>query len=433
MKNIQIIISVIFALFILIGVFVFAGIIPSPETEKEKSTTGKVTIWGTVNKDSMTELIQQRIFSKYSSISIKYIKHPANTFADDLIEALASGTGPDLVLLPDDLIVRFSTKIEPFTPAMYPERTFRDSFLEEGELFISQKLGILALPFSVDPMVMYWNRDMFSSGNVARPPEYWDEFLTLAPILSKRTEGNDILKSAIAFGEFRNVTHAKDILALLIMQTGNPITIITPEEGIVPTLEGLSKKNIPAADEAVRFYTDFSDPQKPIYSWNRSLPESKSAFLSQDLAVYFGYASELRDIQTKNPNMNFDTYRMPQVRDLPYKKTFGKMNGVAVMKTSKNKPVAFFTAALLTSPDFDKAVSDEFNLPPVHRALLAKTPSNPFMKVFYESAIISDAWLDINAEKTHIIFQTAIDSIIAGRARIRNAVERAQAELLLAK
>ncbi len=432
MKNIQIIISIVFGIFILIGVFVFAGLIPSPKTILQKSTAGKVVVWGATDSILMNDLIQRQITSKYPDLSVKYSEHPADTFANDLIEALASGTGPDLVLLPGDLIVRFSSKVEPFSPTTYPERTFRDTFIEEGELFISPKQGVLALPFTIDPMVMYWNRDMFSAGNIARPPGYWDEFLTLAPILSKRNETNGIAKSAIAFGEFRNVTHAKDILALLIMQTGNPISILG-EGAILPTLSGIPPRNIPPADEAVRFYTDFADPEKSIYSWNRSLPESKNAFLSQDLAVYFGYASELRDIRTKNPNLNFDVARVPQVRDLPFKNTYGKMVGVAVMKASVNKPGAFFTAQLLTAPEFNKGVSDALHLPPTQRALLAKAPSDPFMKVFYDSALVSKSWFDANPEKTSDIFQTVIDSIIAGKVRVRGAVERAQAELLLIK
>lgn len=432
MKNIQIIISVVFGIFILIGVFVFAGIIPSPKSDTQKAASGKVLVWGTMDHNLMNDLIQQQILSRYSDLSVKYSQHPADTFANDLVEALASGTGPDLVILPNDLVVRFSGKIQPFTPLMYPERTFRDTFIEEGELFISPKLGILGLPFTIDPMVMYWNRNMFSAGNIARPPEYWDEFLTLSPILSKRNDANDVLKSAIAFGEFRNVTHAKEILAMLIMQTGNPISTLGAD-GITPTLDGVPQQNIPPADEAVRFYTDFSDSEKPIYSWNRSLPESKNAFLSEDLAVYFGYASELRDIQTKNPNLNFDTSRVPQVRDLPYKSTYGKMTGVAVMKTSANKSGAFFVATLLTTPEFNKGVSGAFHLPMVQRSLLAKSPANPFMKVFYDSALISKAWLDMNPKKTYDIFQTVIDSIIAGKVRISDAVKRAQAELLLLK
>jgi ABC-type glycerol-3-phosphate transport system substrate-binding protein len=433
MKNIQVAISVIFAVFIFLGVFVFAGIIPSPKSASEKKITGSVTLWGTINKDVLNELIQKNILSQNTDISIKYSQHSPETFANDLIEALASGEGPDIAILPEDLIARFSSKVEPFSTITYPERTFRDTFIEEGELFVSPGAGVLGLPFIVDPMVMYWNRNIFSSNNIIRPPEYWDEFLTLAPVLSKRSDSNDVLKSAVAMGEFRNITHAKDLLSLLVLQTGNPIFSLTSEGAIVPTFGGVSTQNIPSASEALRFFSDFSDPQKTVYSWNRSLPESKNAFLSQDLAMYFGYASELRDLQTKNPNLNFDTAQMPQVRDLPFKSTFGKMSGVSVMKTSANKPLAFLVAQLLTTPDFNAAISEVFYLPPTQRALLSKIPTDPFLKVFYDSALISTSYLDINPQKTYYIFQNAIESISSGKLRVSGAVEKAQAELSLIK
>lgn len=434
MKNIQIIISVVFGLFILVGVFVFGGIIPSPKTAMEKATTGKVEIWGTIDKNIMGVLIGQQILSKHSNLSVKYSYHRPDTFANDLIEALASGAGPDMAILPNDLIIRFAGKVEPYPPTMYPERTFRDTFIESGELFISPNLGILGLPFTVDPMVMYWNRNMFSNNSIVRPPEYWDEFLTLSPILTKRNDSNDIVKSMVAFGEFGNITHAKDIMALLILQTGNPIIVLGKDltgKAFEPTLLGGTEKNFPPADEALRFFTDFSDPKKSVYSWNRALPESKNAFLSQDLAIYFGYSSELADIQRKNPNLNFDTSRVPQVRDFPFKSTFGNMTSVVVLKTSRNKGAGFFTAQLLTSPEFNKGISDALHIPPTQRSLLAKAPADPFMKVFYDSALVSKSWLDANPERTSAIFQTIINSIISGSVRLHDAVSRAQAELLL--
>ena len=60
---------------------------------------------------------------------------------------------------------------------MISERDFKNTYIEEGELYLAAN-GILGLPITVDPMVMYWNRDIFSSAAIAAPPSYWDEFLT---------------------------------------------------------------------------------------------------------------------------------------------------------------------------------------------------------------------------------------------------------------
>ncbi|MBI2120509.1 MAG: extracellular solute-binding protein [Parcubacteria group bacterium] len=429
MKNIQILIFIVFGIFVIVGVLVFAGVIPSPMAEKEAQTNGDLLIWGVLPEREMSHVLRQNPFSGYSKIRTTYKEHSEASFASDLAEAISSDEGPDIILFPEDLMIRLASKIERFTPEMYSERTFRDTFIEEGELFITPT-GILALPVSVDPLVMYWNRSMFSNDNIPKPPKYWDEFLTLSPILTKRTDANDILKSAISFGEFRNVTHAKDILALLMIQAGNPVVLIEGDTSS-PVVAGASSLNIPPGDEAVRFYTDFSDPQKPVYSWNRSFPDSKSAFLAQDLALYFGYASELSDIQSKNPNLNFDIAPVPQVRDYPFKKTFGRITGVAVTKASQQKPAAFFLAGLFTFPEADEAFRENFHTAPVSRAFLAERQSDPYRQVVYDAALTAAGWRDPDPVKSERLFQSAIESVTSGSDRIENAVGRLQSELLL--
>jgi ABC-type glycerol-3-phosphate transport system substrate-binding protein len=265
-------------------------------------------------------------------------------------------------------------------------------------------------------MVMYWNRDIFTNKNITLPPVYWDEFLTLAPVLTEKDEANEILKSAISFGEFENVDNAKDILATLILQTGNSlIKRDTSKNSFGPSFLGVRGTDIPSSSEVLRFYTDFVDPVKKIYSWNRSLPPSKQAFLAGNLAVYFGHASELSDIRTKNPNLNFDVALIPQIRNLPRKTTFGDIKGLAIMNISKQKAAAYFAARMMTTPENTEKIAGIFNVESPARLILSKSPANPDAKVFYQSAIISRSWLDPNPNKSSEIFRMSISSINSGQ------------------
>ena len=106
-------------------------------------------------------------------------KNPS-TFTQELEEALASGRGPDLFMLTDDEILQQSERIITIPFNTVSARSFKDTFVEEGELFLNAE-GILAFPFTIDPMIMYWNRDIFSRSGVAKPPAFWDELITLAP------------------------------------------------------------------------------------------------------------------------------------------------------------------------------------------------------------------------------------------------------------
>lgn len=421
----QIILLVVFGFFIIVAVVLFSV----KGGGSGEVFLGDVTIWGTLPKAKISKNIKN-IYGNDKTVNMKYVEKDKSVFEKTLIEALASGTGPDIALLPQDLVLRHSDKTYPIPYESMSARNFKDRFIEEGEVYLS-KDGIFALPFIIDPMVMYWNRDLFSSAGISKPPSFWDEFYTIAPLMTRLDNDSNIIKSTISFGEFKNVTHAKDIISLLIMQAGDPIIIEDPlsVNAYRTVLSERFDYDIAPADSALRFYTEFSNPSKESYSWNRALPSSRNMFAAGNLAVYFGYASELSEIQRKNPHLNFDVASMPQTRDAVKKMTFGRMDGLAIMKSSKNISGAFRAVTLLSDAKFISALSEEFSLPPVRRDLLTKKPSDAFKFLFYDSAIVSRAWLDPSPDETEIIFQKMVGRIVSREAKISEAVSLANGEM----
>lgn len=238
-------------------------------------------------------------FGKVFSVSYEY--HDPSTFDSDsdsdIVEALASGKGPDILLLPDNLILRHSDKIELIPYGSVPQRTFQDTFIQASEIYMRDQ-GLIALPFAIDPMVMYWNRDLFNTASVSQPPAYWDEFLTLAPKLTKHDQKtSEIKESAISFGEYSNVQNAKDIIAMLFLQAGNNIVKISNGKPVAVLLDTHGRKVSANQDalSAFRYFMDFSNPLQDIYSWSRALPNSRDQFINGNLAVYFDYASSYKD------------------------------------------------------------------------------------------------------------------------------------------
>jgi ABC-type glycerol-3-phosphate transport system substrate-binding protein len=259
--------AAIFAVSIIVGVVIFA-------TQKSASQGSgvPVVIWGTLPNDSFTAATSE-LTQGSGVMQMTYVEKRADTFYQQLIESLASGAGPDIVLLPQDLIVRLRDKILPIPYTTMSLRTFTDTFIQEGSLYLDSS-GILAVPFTVDPLVMYWNRDMLTNAGLPLPPKTWDEFISLAPKLTVKDKNVNILKSAVALGEYRNITNSKDIISAILLQTGNPI-ITTSGNSLVSTLRPATLSSI----GAINFYTDFANPIKPDYSWNRSLPNSLDMFI----------------------------------------------------------------------------------------------------------------------------------------------------------
>lgn len=424
MTGFQIAIIGIFIVLAIAGVLVFSGIGGLGDNNQK---VGDVEIWGTIPYEIFDKMISGLNSGNGRFAGVKYIEKDKETYEEEFVEALAAGVGPDLFLLAQDGIVRNQDKIIEIPYDTISGRDFKNTFIEEGEMYLTEN-GVLGLPFTIDPMVMYWNRDIFQSVGIANPPEFWDELFLLSPKITQRDTASNIIRSFTALGEFNNIENAKEILSAFIIQSGNKI-IIPIATGFESIINEKLDFVIPPAEAAVRFYTEFSNPIKSVYSWNKSLPNSKQLFTAGDLAVYFGFASELSEILRSNPNLNFNISPLPQLRDANVKITYGKMSAFAIPKNSKNQTGALSVGFALTSFENIAQFSVNLGLPPVRRDVLTNKPTDAIGSVFYDSALMSKSWFDPDSDETDDIFKNMIESVTSGRARLGEAINLADQEL----
>jgi len=181
----------------------------------------------------------------------------------------------------------------------------------------------------------------------------------------------------------------------------------------------------------LQFYTDFANPEKNIYSWNKSLPASDEYFSAGSLAFYFGYASELGSIASRNPNLNFLAAEMPQVTVSGFKLTSARVTGIAISQFSKNVNTAFIAANLMASSDFASSLANSLGVTPARRDLLATKPTDAYFPVFYSSALFARSWMDPSEKDTDDIFRRMIDGVLANTFRATDAILDANAKLSL--
>lgn len=421
MSNFKIALTAIFGASIIIGLIIFA-------TSKASSTQqANLLVWGTMDEQAFSVAYKASSISSNKQITVKYVKKDTANFEGDFVEALAEGNGPDVVIMPDDAVYNDRNKLFTIPYKSFSQRDFKDRFIEAGEVFLATD-GVVALPFTIDPMVMYWNRDMFSNNLIAQPPQYWDEFNGLITKMTRRDNGATITQTPLAFGEWQNVSHAKEIVALLLMQAGTPISA-RDANGAHSVLNVQFDNPVLPSQAAVSFYTQFSNPTSPTYTWNRSLPLSLNMFLSGSLATYMGFSSELFSIQQKNPNLNFDVTYIPQIRKAEKQITFGRMQALALVKQSKQIAAGFTLINALTEPAALKALETITSLPPVRRDLLADKPSDAYRSVFYNAALLSHSWIDPDSVRSTAVFRDMIESITSGRARVGESIGKADEAL----
>ena len=425
MSTFQLAVISIFVAFIVIGVGAFAmfgGVFGG-------GGVGAVTVWGTMPQETGDYLLDSLRSADKSLQDVSYVEKGAGSYESTLLNAMASGAAPDLFLVTQEQLGAFSDKIITIPYGTVSQSQFTSSFVDEGQLFLTPQ-GSLGLPFMIDPLVMYWNRDLFGSAGIASAPVYWNDFLTLAPKMYSANSSQNITRSAVALGAWSNVAHAKEILSTLFMQAGEPITGRNAQGALMPVF-GNTPSNTSGnpAESALRFYTEFGNPSKTTYSWNRSLPRSDEAFIAGKLGVYFGFASEYRTLGERNPNLRFAVAVMPQLQ-AGNKSTYGTMTALAIPRAARNVAGAASVAQKLTGAPAAAVLAAYTGLPSARRDVALDTSASTVSDVFAQSALIARGWVDPGQKDTDQVFKTMIESVVSGGSEPSGAVSEAAQEFV---
>ena len=413
---------------LLVGVLIFSGILPGFRAPTG-GTGGQVVWWGTLPLDTIQPVISALNESHQDEFTLEYVEKNPRSLELEFIEALASGQGPDLILLPDDLLLKQADKLYPIPYETFSRGLFQDTFARGAELYLGPE-GILGLPLYVDPLVMYYNRDLISGAALPKPPGTWGEVGLAVPLLRQTDAGGNILQSPIGLGEFSNLLQAKDLLALLMLQAGTPI-IDRNEAGqpevVLQNNFGFTKQ--PAA-EAVAFFNRFADPSNTLYSWNTALPEARELFARGQLALYLGYASEFDILRRQNPLLDFEVALVPQRESGLKNLTLGRFPAVSIVKNSQNLATAFQVAYYLAGAEFVTPLIEAIKLPPARLDLLGAPPARDARQTnFFKAAVMATTWLDPDPAKTREIFKRLVDTTQVGTVEITKALNQAHLEL----
>ncbi|KND48845.1 MAG: hypothetical protein AB200_00210 [Parcubacteria bacterium C7867-005] len=421
MSKFQIILLSVFGIFIVAAVLLFSL------SRGSDQTNAKIVVWGSIPTYDFDNFLNTSGITENKTISIDYVEKSKDSFDTQLTEALAVGGGPDLVILPVSKIWKNRNKLILIPKESVSPQVFTQTFIEEGELLMTDA-GAYALPILVDPLVLYWNRDIFSGEALVAPPVYWDEIYSYAERFLKKDNAGNIQQSAIALGETKNIPNAKSILSLLLLQAGTDITGFVGGELRSVLGQGFNLPLVPS-HAALDFYTQFSNPAKPFYSWNQSLLSAQTTFTSGDSAMYLGFASELPLIKAKSPTLNLGISKVLQSRVSGKTITFGDMYAVAIVRNTRNPQASLAGAFSLISKENALELSKIMGLAPARRDLLAEKPTDESLSVFYDAAIQSRGWVDPDDRRSSEIFIDMIEAVTSGRARTQEAVNKANDEL----
>ena len=403
----------------LLAVLIFSGKVPLG-SNKANTPAGEVVMWGTLPETSMNSIVQS-FNNQAKTYRVTYREVREDVFSQKLLESLANGSGPDLILAPHQIILSQVSRIYPFPVTSISEKNFKDTFVDGATLFFTP-YGAIALPVSIDPMVLFYNRTFFSKHGITNPPVTWDDIANIVPSLTILDNKNQFIESGIALGS-PNLNYAKDIIMAIVGQLGQ--VAVLPQFGpnglVLNVLANTaldSNKNVLPLSTAVRFFTQFSDYTKNVYSWNQYSPKADDQFVAEKLGMYIGYSSELNTLRARNNRGNFEMTYFPQSAGYTSFSTGARMYGIATLKTSKNLTAALNVETQFSSAGVSPAISAIAGGVP---ALRAYSNTAGLDTVIARSMLVARPWYDSFPVESTAQTANMISDIVNGRYSVTDA------------
>lgn len=382
----------------------------------------------------------QEIIDKYKiihpNITINYRKLRYEEYEAELLNAFAEDRGPDILSLHNTWLPKYQNKLTPIPESItmaYPvekgsikkevipelrtvkslslkdlkdkfvDAVYSDVVLEDGKIY--------GLPLSVDTLALYYNRDLLNNAGITAAPKYWNkEFQQNVKKLTKQDPTQGIIQAGIALGGSNNIERYSDILAVLMMQNG--ATMMDGKQVLFNVVPAATRDtNYNPGLEALKFYIDFSNPGKEVYSWNDDLPNSLEMFISGKLALMFGYSYHLATIKAQAPKLNFSVSTLPQIEGSPMEINFANYWVESVSKKSLYPNEAWDFLQFATKEEQAKTYLEKTDKPTALRSLVATQRDDNEIGVFAAQVLTAKSWYH---GKSVSAAETAIAEMING-------------------
>lgn len=397
---------------ILILALVFLGILPglqSPATNPTK-VKANLNFWG-VNDTAENYADALAAFKVvYPNVMINYrgFNNP-DEYESAILDALASGQGPDIFMIRNTDLPKNLNKISPVSPTQFPLVQFKQSFPQVVARDFVYQDNVYGLPLSVDTLALIYNRDLFDRAAVPLPSSWknWDDFLNVIPKFVKRDSNNQITRAAAAIGgSAENIGNADDILYLLMLQSGTQLS--DSQSGSISFASD-------AGAQALDFYSQFSNPSSGAYTWNKSMPSSLDAFGQGKVAMIFDYASALPKIKSRNSFINAEVAPILQPKDAPGFVSYPDYWGYVVSRQSMyQNPAWGFILTMTVNDSVAKNYFQKTQKPPALNSLIYQYQNDPVFGTFVRQALTARSWLQIDRKIIDQAVSGMLESIASG-------------------
>jgi ABC-type glycerol-3-phosphate transport system substrate-binding protein len=330
----------------------------------------------------------------------------------ELVDKLAEGTGPDIILTDGEWIGGNTEKLIPLkTTEGFGIQEYGASFVRIATELLIQNDNIYGVPLAVDTLGVVYNEEHLIDRleNRNQPGRTWKEFRQDVESLTEQNKSfSRFARSGVAMGRIDNVMHGVDLLENLMLQYGTPFfsedqTAATFASTLGVTPEG-RRQNF--GIEALKFFTSFAKSQYKNFSWNEHLAsrddpnKNFASFVHGDVSMVFAYPEDIKRIRRlidANRNLlsgtisekNMRVAMLPQLTDpenTSSRVVLGHLLAGAVPRTTPFADQAWMFLKFLSKRDTQSGFNEATGIPTARLDLITEQASDPVMGIFVRQA-----------------------------------------------
>lgn len=338
--------------------------------EQEQVT---LTYWGLWEDTPVMEAVLADFEKEHPNIKVDYSKKDIKQYRQSLVTQINNGNGPDVFRYHNSWTPTIQNLLLPLSQDVITPEEFQSVYFPVVQKDLVKQGAIYGIPLGMDTIALFVNTEIFEAAG-APVPTTWNDFVSVAKELTVKDSEGEIRTAGAALGTYDNITHAPDIISVLLVQNGTDFSQFS--------------KTLPNTQQALQFYTSFAQGEDSV--WNETLDPSRIAFAKGNLAMYFGYSWDIFLIQELNPQLSFTTHQVPALPGRSMSIASYWVEGVS--SQSKHQEEAMLLMKYLAKPETAQKLYQEsakvrlFGEPYARRDLAETLTSNPMVYPFVSQA-----------------------------------------------
>lgn len=407
MKHYKLFVLLILAVFVMTSGFGCKGVSCGSDEELQKIT---LEYWGVWDTAADVQVLIDQYEESHPTIDVTYRNFRYDEYERKLLEAWADDRGPDIFAIPVTWLKAYQHRIVPMPDSTsVPVLEMKGAIREEPVITAKRFAGlkerelkekyvpvvyndvvidgdIYGLPYSLDTLVTFYNYDILIKAGIPEPIKDWHELVEQTPKLTKATEDNYVLQSAVALGGGNNIPRFLDIISNIMLQNGANL------KG--DYFDPLDKDVADRFIQALKFYTDFARPGRASFSWTDNLPNAFELFASGRLAYFFGYSYHANELRDRGVAFDWEITNFPQARGADGSKYYTDYWINVVAKKSNDTEAAWNFVHTTSARSHVSEYLEQNKLPTALKSLIDEQRQDDDLVVFVSQVLTADNWYE---------------------------------------